>query len=84
METSNPTGESRVGPFQIVVLILSLFVLRALIADTIFKFPEEISRILQGVDFLICAVFFIDFCARFRLSENKAAFMKWEWIDLIA
>ena len=84
METSPPAGESRVGPYQIVILILSLFVLCALVADTIFKFPQEVSRVLQGVDLLICAVFFIDFCARFRLAESKVAFMKWGWIDLIA
>jgi voltage-gated potassium channel len=84
MDTSPKAGEARVGPFQIVILILSVLVLVALVADTIFKLPNEISRILQAVDLFICVAFFVDFCVRFWKAESKLIFMKWGWIDLAA
>ena len=84
MEISSKGGETRAGPFQIVILILSLLVLVALLADTFLNLPSEVSQILQGFDLLVCGVFFFDFCARFANAHSKLAFMKWGWIDLVA
>src|SRR5687768_5670574 len=75
---------ARVGPFQFAVLVLSLLALGAIAADALFTLPPEISRILQGVDLVACALFFVDFVLRFRAAESKLAFMKLGWIDLIA
>lgn len=78
-----PTVE-RVGPFQFAILALSVVTLTALAADSLLTLPPEISKILQGVDFVACAMFFVDFVVRFREAKSKAAFMKFGWIDLIA
>jgi len=46
--------------------------------------PQEIGRILNLVDNLICGFFLIEFSVRFYQAENKLKFMKWGWIDLIS
>lgn len=84
MDISSRSGETRAGPFQIVILILSLLVFAALLADTFSNLPSEVSQILQGFDLLVCGVFFLDFCARFANAHSKLEFMKWGWIDLVA
>jgi voltage-gated potassium channel len=79
-----PAASEHLGPFQLVLLALSLFVLAALAADTFLVLPPEISRILHYIDTVVCLVFFVDFVLRFRAAPSKAAFMKWGWIDLVA
>lgn len=80
----NAPAAENIGPFQFVILVLSLLTLGAIVADTFFHLPHEVSRILQGVDLLACGAFFLDFVVRFRAAESKLAFMKWGWIDLVA
>jgi voltage-gated potassium channel len=72
------------GFLNILILLLSFYVLIALLVDTVFKLPSEISKLLDYIDNIICAVFLFDFIVRFRRAENKLTFMKWGWIDLIA
>ena len=84
MNNSDPNKSERIGLFQIVVLILSVIVLGALGADTVFKLPKEISDALQTLDTLVCLLLLTDFGMRFYKAESKLAFLKWGWIDLIA
>lgn len=79
-----PTAVEHLGPFQLVLLALSLVVLTGLAADTFLTLPPEISRTLHYIDTAVCGIFFIDFVVRFRAAPSKAAFMKWGWIDLVA
>lgn len=74
----------RVTPFQLFVLVLSLYVIGALIADTFFVLSSEVSQLLQYMDVIVCVFFFLDFCLRFRAAKNKWRFMRWGWIDLLA
>ena len=67
-----------------MLLILSVLTLVAIAADTFFELDPEVSRILQGVDLIMCGAFFIDFVIRFRRAESKADFMRLGWIDLLA
>lgn len=69
---------------NILILLLSIYVLGALVIDTLFVLPEETSRLLQVFDVAICAVFFLDFCIQFYQAEDKLKFMRWGWIDLLA
>ncbi len=69
---------------NLLVLILSFYVLIALTLDTLTKLPVEISRVLHFIDNAICLVFLYDFIIRFKKAENKLKFMRWGWIDLIA
>lgn len=70
--------------FDLLILILSTYVLIALLVDTFFVVPIEISRLLNIIDDFICVIFLTDFVIRFIKSEGKISFMKWGWIDLIS
>ena len=84
MDPKPSPADEPLGPFQLVLLALSLLVLGALVAETFLALPPEIARILQVVDTLVCGVFLVDFVVRFRAAPSKAQFMKWGWIDLLA
>ncbi|WP_028021899.1 ion transporter [Enterovibrio calviensis] len=73
-----------VTPFQIGVLVLSLFVVLSLMVEMLFPLSEEAREILFYVDTLICLVFFVDFVQQFRAAPNKMEYMKWGWLDLIS
>lgn len=77
-------SEDKLGLLNVAVLVLSIYVLVALIVDTTFKLSEETSKLLNYIDIAICIFFFIEFCLRFYQAENKLKFMKWGWIDLVS
>lgn len=77
-------SENKFQLLDLLVLIMSFYVLGALIIDALFNLPEEISRLLLYIDNFICLIFFIDFVVRFYQSQNKISFMKWGWIDLLS
>jgi voltage-gated potassium channel len=84
MNETGAKNSEKVGLFQIVVLILSIVVLGAIVADTVFKLPKEISDVLQTLDTLVCVLLLTDFCIRLYKAESKLVFLKWGWIDLVA
>ena len=77
-------NQNKLGLLDFIVILLTLYVLGALVVDTFWNLPEETTRLLNYFDYAICAFFFFEFLYRFRLAENKFQFMKWGWIDLIA
>jgi len=70
--------------FDLVILALSVYVLIALLADTFFKLPPELSKLLNFIDNIVCAIFLIDFFYRLFKAESKLKFLKWGWIDFIS
>jgi voltage-gated potassium channel len=76
--------EERLGFLNSLIIILSIYVLLALLIDTFFKLPPEISKLLFTIDNGICFIFIFDFSIRFYRAEHKLKFMKWGWIDLIS
>jgi voltage-gated potassium channel len=76
--------EENLGFLNLLILFLSFYVLIALLVDTVFKLPMEVSKLLNYIDNIICVVFLFDFIVRFKKAESKLSFMKWGWIDLIA
>lgn len=85
--TENPSLENKndkLGILNIVVIILSIYVLCALIVDTTIILPLEISNLLNYIDIAICVFFFFEFCIRFFKAESKLKFMAWGWIDLVS
>jgi voltage-gated potassium channel len=74
----------KLGFLNLLTLVLSIYVLVALVLDTFLQFPPEVSRVLTIIDNIICGVFLVDFITRFRAAENKLRFMKWGWIDLLS
>ena len=78
------TEENKLNPLNLLVLVLSTYVLVALLIDTIFKVSPEVAKVLYLVDNAICVFFLIEFSIRFYKADNKLKFMKWGWIDLIS
>lgn len=76
--------ESRIGILDLMVVVLSIYVLVVLVVDAFFHFDEETAALLQLIDNAICLFFLLDFGVRFVNAESKLQFMKWGWIDLLA
>jgi voltage-gated potassium channel len=83
-DTETNKSKSELNSFQIVILVLSVYVLFALLYELIFKPTGNIVKILSVFDFIICLVFQYDFFYRFATSKNKLRFLKWGWIDFIS
>jgi voltage-gated potassium channel len=81
---SETSVQEKLDTLNIIILILSIYVLIALFVDTVFKLPTEVSRVLNLVDTGICVIFLIDFIKRFSKAKSKIDYMKWGWIDLLS
>ena len=84
MDTADEKVPEKLGFLNILILVLSVYVLLALMVDTFVKLPPEINKILLDIDNIICGVFLFDFFLRFYRAPNKLKFMKWGWIDLVS
>ncbi|HEY0732079.1 MAG TPA: ion transporter [Chitinophagaceae bacterium] len=71
-------------PFNILIVILSIYVISALLIDAFVQLPPEMSKLIHEIDYVICVIFFIDFLHRFFTAKSKLKYMKWGWIDLIS
>ncbi|SDQ87583.1 ion transporter [Pseudovibrio sp. Tun.PSC04-5.I4] len=78
------TNKSKSHLFDVFVLILSVYVLTALLIQESMALDSETVLLLVYADTLVCGIFLIDFFVRLMKSESKAEFMKWGWIDLIS
>jgi len=75
---------NRLSFLDLAVLVLSVYVLGALLAVTVLTLPPSVHQFIDRVDFIVCFVFLADFAVRFRRAPSKLAFMRWGWIDLLA
>ncbi|HZH00988.1 MAG TPA: ion transporter [Flavisolibacter sp.] len=71
-------------PFNIVIFVLSSYVVIALLVDAFVDLSPEFSKLLHEIDYFICFFFFIDFLIRFFTAKSKLEYMRWGWIDLIS
>lgn len=76
--------EDKLTLLSLIVTLLSIYVLGALLYDTIYVIDPETSRLLNYIDYAICFLFLVEFGIRYYAAENKAKFMRWGWIDLIS
>jgi voltage-gated potassium channel len=76
--------QHKITVFDLIIIVLSVYVLGALVAETFFDLPKQISRMLSMLDNVICIFFLADFVIRFVKAESKLQFLKWGWIDLIS
>lgn len=82
MELKEP--EDKIGLLNLIVIVLSIYVLIILLIDTFFKLPIETARLLIYIDTAICIFFFFEFSIRFYRAKSKLRFMRWGWIDLVS
>lgn len=76
--------ENKISFFDILIIILSVYVLVALTVSVFFQLPPETERLLDIIDNCICIFFIVDFVRNLYQAENKLNYMKWGWIDLIS
>ena len=77
-------ASERLGLLQVLTLILSVYVLIALLVQSTTKLSPDTVKILDRIDFFVCAIFLADFFVRFQRAPSKAKFLKWGWIDFIS
>jgi len=76
--------QDRLTPFQILILILSFYVLGAMAVQELNDLTPEVEDLLSTLDLVVCVFFFADFAIRFYQADDKWRFMRWGWIDLLA
>lgn len=70
--------------WQMILLVLSVYVLGALFAQTVWTLPSEVVRLLDWADNAICVVFLGDFVHHLLTAPDRKAYLKWGWIDLVS
>ena len=84
MSENNTKYAKQIGILNLLVIILTFYVLGAIVVDTIYPLDKETSTLLHDIDIAICIFFLGEFSVRFYRAENKWKFMKWGWIDLLS
>ena len=69
--------------YQLSLVALSVYVLGALVVESLFITDPEVRTVLQYVDLVICFVFLGDFFLNFYMS-GFAYLKTWGWIDFIS
>jgi voltage-gated potassium channel len=77
--SANPSlteAAKRLNPLEIVTLILSIYVLVALLIQSLVPLRPDAVVLLDWIDLFVCIVFLTDFFVRFRRAPSKLAFLK--------
>jgi voltage-gated potassium channel len=69
---------------QILILILSVYILIALFVQAIVHLTPTTQEILNVVDTVICFIFIVDFFINLYYAKPRSSYLKWGWIDLIS
>ena len=77
-------ADSRFTLWQLVLLLLSLYVLGAQFVQTLWALPTEVGRLLDWFDSAICVLFLGDFFFQLATTPDRIAYLKWGWIDLVS
>jgi voltage-gated potassium channel len=83
-QPNSDTLHHELRPYQLFMFGLGVYVLLSLAAQTFLGLDKSTDAILDQIDQLICIVFFVDFWVNLYAAENKLAYLKWGWIDLLS
>ena len=84
-KTAVPKKHSdEINLFQIIILILSVYVLIVFIIQTLVPLNPATTHILDDIDLVVCLFFLGDFFYRLWHAPSKLHFMKWGWIDFVS
>ena len=85
MSNSNNNGNGQIfTPLDLMILILSVYVIIVLFVEAVFDISPEVKEVLETADTGICFIFLADFFIRLRRSKEKREFLKWNWIDFVS
>ena len=60
-EVTTPKPKNKLGLLNLLVVVLSIYVLGALTIDTMYVLPAETSNLLNYIDNTICIFFFLEY-----------------------
>jgi voltage-gated potassium channel len=60
--------------FQLLMLVLCIYVLGALLVEVTFQLPPQVSSLLQTLDTVICFIFLADFFTACIGRKNASPF----------
>lgn len=68
-----------------VSIILSVYVIIAVIMEFLFHLSPQLVRLLHIADAFVCSIFILDFAVNLKNAKNKRQYFikEWGWIDLI-
>jgi voltage-gated potassium channel len=73
------------GPYQLFVLVLCVWAILLLGADTVLALDAGTRTILLYADTAVCVIFFADFLNSLYRAPNRTHYMlRWGWIDLLS
>ncbi len=67
---------TKIKLFDLVILVLSVYVVTALALSLFMDFPKEVEILLDYIDNAICVVFLFGFVRNFRSAPNQ-----WEYMN---
>ena len=77
-------GTPKLTLHQLIMLVLSVYVVVALLIRELVTMNEQSRQLLDQIDTGICFYFLYDFFLRLYQADDKWAFLQWGWIDLLA
>jgi voltage-gated potassium channel len=80
------TSSRRVSvAYQVVMLILCLYALGVLAAQTVMRLDPRVRAILDHADYVVCVLFLADFVVSLIQAPDRwRYFTTWGWIDLLS
>jgi voltage-gated potassium channel len=78
------SADDHFGPFQFVILVLSAYVLVALLVEATVPLRAETRVLLGHIDDAICVIFMADFVTRLVKSRDRRRFLRWGWVDFLS
>ncbi|GAB3786077.1 potassium channel family protein [Spirosoma horti] len=79
-----PNGPPKLTLHQLIMLVLSVYVVIALLIRELVPMYEQNRQLLDQIDTGICVYFLYDFFLRLYQADDKWKFLQWGWIDLLA
>ena len=70
--------------YQVFMLVISVYVLGALILEVFIVEDDQIKAVLRYIDLVACLFFLLDFFVNLFTADSKLKYLKWGWIDLVS
>lgn len=72
-------------PYQLFMLVLSLFAIVTLAIEALVALDPETRTLLEYADNALCAIFLLDFILSMWRAENRWKYLAtWGWLDLLS
>jgi voltage-gated potassium channel len=85
MKSNPPSSDERpLRVWDLFLASLSLMVILGVALDLVLELDHATKQLMLAADTALCLVFLGDFVWRLATAKDRAAYMKWGWVDLIS